>query len=223
MRRKALLSWSSGKDSAWALHLLQQEGDVDVVALICTVNKEFDRVAMHGVKVELVRTQAKNAGLPLWTVQIPYPCSNEEYDRAMTSLIGKARTENIECLAFGDLFLEEVRRYREERLKDTGITPLFPLWGMSTKQLSKKMISGGLKAVIICIDPKRLSREFVGREYNESFLDDLPVDIDSCGENGEFHSFAFDGPMFHKPIGLSSGEVVDRDGFVFADLTRSWS
>jgi uncharacterized protein (TIGR00290 family) len=223
MRRKTLLSWSSGKDSAWALYMLRQDPDVDVVALICTVNKEFDRVAMHGVKVELVREQAKNAGLPLWTVQIPYPCSNEEYDGAMTSLIDEAKTDSIEYLAFGDLFLEEVRRYREERLKDTGITPLFPLWGMSTKQLSKKMINGGLKAVITCIDPKRLSREFVGREYNECFLDDLPVGIDSCGENGEFHSFAFDGPMFHKPIGLSLGKVVDRDGFVFADLNRSWS
>ena len=218
MRRKTLLSWSSGKDSAWALHVLQQEPHVDVVGLFCTVNKEFNRVAMHAVRVELLRQQAKSAGLPLHIIQIPYPCSNDEYGNAMTSFIDEAKKENVECFAFGDLFLEDVRRYREDRLKGTGITPIFPIWGIPTKELSRKMVTSGLKAMITCIDPKRLAREFAGREYNESFLDDIPAGVDPCGENGEFHSFAFDGPMFQNPIEISLGEIVHRDGFVFADL-----
>lgn len=218
MRRKTLLSWSSGKDSAWTLHVLRQEPHIDVAGLFCTVNKEFNRVAMHAVRVELLQQQAKSAGLPLHMIQIPYPCSNAEYDDAMTSFIDGAKTENIECFAFGDLFLEDVRRYREDRLKETGITPIFPIWGIPTKELSRKMVASGLKAVITCIDPKRLAREFAGREYNESFLDDIPAGVDPCGEYGEFHSFAFDGPMFQNPIEISLGETVHRDGFIFTDL-----
>lgn len=218
MKRKTLLSWSTGKDSAWALHVLQQTQDVEVVGLFCTVNKEFNRVAMHAVRVELLRQQAKSVGLPLHIIEIPNPCSNGEYDDAMTSFIGDAKTETIECFAFGDLFLEDVRRYREDRLKATGITPIFPIWGIPTKELSKKMVSSGLKALITCVDPKRLTKEFAGREYNESFLNDIPAGVDPCGENGEFHSFAFEGPMFQNPIEIKLGEIVHRDGFVFADI-----
>ena len=218
MSGKTFLSWSSGKDSAWALHVLQQEPHVDVVGLFCAVNKAFNRVAMHGVRVELLQQQVKSAGLPLHIIQIPYPCSDGEYADAMTSFIDEAKKENIECFAFGDLFLEDVRSYREERLKGTGIAPIFPIWGIPTKKLSREMVASGLKAMITCIDPKRISREFAGREYDESFLDDIPTDVDPCGENGEFHSFAFDGPMFQTPIEISLGETVHRDGFVFTDL-----
>lgn len=221
MKRKTLLSWSSGKDSAWALHVLQQEPSIDVVGLFCTVNKEFNRVAMHAVRVELLQQQAKGVDLPLHIIQIPHPCSNGEYGDAMTSFIDEAEKENIKCFAFGDLFLEDVRRYREDHLKGTGITPIFPIWGIPTKKLSRKMVNSGLKAMITCIDPKYLTIEFIGREYNESFLDDIPVGVDPCGENGEFHSFAFDGPMFQNPIEISLAEIVHRDGFVFADISAN--
>lgn len=221
MRRKTLLSWSSGKDSAWALHVLQREPHIDVAGLFCTVNKEFDRVAMHAVRVELLQQQAKSVGLPLYMIRIPYPCSNDAYDAAMTSFIDEAKKENIECFAFGDLFLEDVRRYREDRLKETGIMPIFPVWGIPTKELSRKMVASGLKAVITCVDPRFLAREFSGREYNGSFLDDIPEGVDPCGENGEFHSFAFSGPMFQNPIEILLGETVHRDGFVFTDILPS--
>lgn len=219
MRKKTLLSWSSGKDSAWALYRLRQDSDVDVMGLFCAVNKEFDRVAMHAVKVGLVQQQAKSAGLPLHIIQIPYPCTDREYDDAMSSFIDEVKRD-IECFAFGDLFLEDVRRYREDRLQGTGITPIFPIWGIPTNNLSRELICSGLKAVVTCIDPKRLSREFAGREYNDSFLNDLPVGVDPCGENGEFHSFAYSGPMFQSSIEISLGEIVHRDGFVFADVSQ---
>lgn len=173
---------------------------------------------MHAVRVELLQQQAKSVGLPLYIIQIPYPCSNDEYADAMTSFIDEAKKENIEYFAFGDLFLEDVRRYREDHLKETGITPIFPIWGVPTKELSKEMIASGLKAVITCVDPRCLAREFSGREYNESFLGDIPESVDPCGEYGEFHSFAFDGPMFQNPIEISLGETVHRDGFIFIDL-----
>jgi uncharacterized protein (TIGR00290 family) len=218
MGKRTLLSWSSGKDSAWALHVLQQDSLVDVVGLFCTVNKAFDRVAMHGVRVTLLEQQAASAGLPLYIIEIPDPCSNDEYADAMTSFINQAKKEGIECFAFGDLFLEDVRQYRERNLSGTGIVPLFPLWGIPTTQLSREMIASGLRAMITCLDPQRLPREFSGREYNNSFLTDLPEGVDPCGENGEFHSFAFEGPMFRNPIALSLGETVDRGGFVFTDF-----
>jgi uncharacterized protein (TIGR00290 family) len=218
MERKTLLSWSSGKDSAWALHVLRQQPDIDVVGLFCTVNAEFNRVAMHAVRVGLLQEQAKSVGLPLYMIQIPYPCSNLEYEAAMNSFIDEAKQRQIECFAFGDLFLEDVRRYREDCLKGTGITPIFPIWSMPTRELSRMMVGSGLRARITCVDPKQLSGEFVGREYDESFLEDIPADVDPCGENGEFHSFAFDGPMFKTPIEVSLGEIALRDGFVFADL-----
>jgi uncharacterized protein (TIGR00290 family) len=221
MKRKTLLSWSSGKDSAWALHVLQREPHIDVAGLFCTVNKEFNRVAMHAVRVELLQQQAKSVSLPLYLIQIPYPCSNDEYADAMTSFIDEAEKENIECFAFGDLFLEDVRRYREDRLKETGITPIFPIWGIPTKELSREMIASGLKAVITCVDPRCIARELSGREYNESFLNDIPAGVDPCGEYGEFHSFAFDGPMFQNPIEIRLGETVHRDGLVFTDILPS--
>jgi uncharacterized protein (TIGR00290 family) len=216
--KKTLLSWSSGKDSAWALHVLLHDPSVDVVGLFCTVNQEFERVAMHGVRVELLKQQANSAGLPLRIIEIPYPCSDSEYASAMAKFVETARRDNIECFAFGDLFLEDVRRYREERLDGTEIAPLFPLWNIPTQALSREMVEAGLRAVITSVDPKQISDKFAGREYNTSFLDDLPEGVDPCGEYGEFHSFVFDGPMFQNPIEVTVGETVQRDGFVFTDL-----
>ncbi len=218
MSKKTLLSWSSGKDSAWALHVLRQDQDVDVVGLFCTINKQFERVAMHGVRVELLQQQANSAGLPLQIIEIPYPCSDSEYASAMSEFVAAAKEDNIECFAFGDLFLEDVRRYREERLDGTGITPIFPLWNIPTASLSREMVTAGLRAMITCVNPKQISQEFVGREYNASFLDGLPEGVDPCGEYGEFHSFAFAGPMFQNQIEVTVGETVHRDGFVFTDL-----
>lgn len=217
-KRKTLVSWSTGKDSAWALHVLQNDPSIDVVGLVCTTNEKFDRVAVHGVRIELLKQQAESANLPLYTIPIPYPCNNDEYVSAMKSFISDAKKQGVEHLAFGDLFLRDVRSYRENLLKETGITPLFPIWGCSTKMLSKQMISSGLKAIITCINPKQIAKEFVGREFNESFLNDIPENVDPCGENGEFHSFAFEGPMFQNPIKVILGETVFRDDVYFADL-----
>ncbi|MAE95573.1 MAG: ATP-binding protein [Deltaproteobacteria bacterium] len=211
------LWWSSGKDSAWALHTLQETG-LPVTALVTTVNRSFDRVAMHGVREELLRAQASAAGLPLETVQIPHPCSNEIYERAVGGLLARARAAAVTHMAFGDLFLEEVRTYRIRLLEGTGIEPVFPIWGRDTAELAAEMQGGGLEAQVTCIDPKVLARSFAGRSWDAGFLRDLPVGVDPCGENGEFHSFATAGPMFASPIAVRSGEVVERDGFVFADL-----
>lgn len=220
-KRKTLLSWSSGKDSAWTLHELRQQPDIEVAGLFCTINQTFDRVAMHAVKTELVKQQAQQAGLPLYTIHIPYPCDNGEYEQAMARFIAKAQQLNIECFAFGDLFLEDVRNYREEKMQGTGITPIFPLWGKPTGELSREMIDSGLKTVITCVDPKKIPAEFAGREFDHDFLDDLPETVDPCGENGEFHSFVFAGPMLQDPIDISVGEIVERDGFVFADVSMT--
>ncbi|HWP00393.1 MAG TPA: hypothetical protein VNL74_07190 [Methylococcus sp.] len=219
LRPRALLAWSSGKDSAWTLHVLRQAGNVEVVALLTTFNREFDRVAMHAVRRELVEAQAQAADLPLVDVPLPWPCSNGEYEAAMSAAVEMARARYaISHVAFGDLFLEDVRRYRESHLRDTGLTPLFPLWGPPTPELARDMMRAGLKARITCVDPSRLDPSFVGRDFDEDFLDDLPREVDPCGEHGEFHSFAWEGPMFSQPIPIQVGEVVPRDGFVFADL-----
>ena len=218
MKRKALMSWSSGKDSAWALHTLQRNPDIDLIGLFCTVTKAFDRVSMHGVRVELLQRQAKSIGLPLEIIEIPFPCSNAEYEQTMGRFIETAQGNNIENIAFGDLFLEDIRSYREENLKHSGIEPLFPIWGMPTGELSREMINSGMRAVITCIDPKQIPEELVGSEYNERFLDRLPETVDPCGENGEFHSFVFDGPMCKEPMEIVVGDTVHRDGFVFADV-----
>ncbi|MBU6441631.1 MAG: adenine nucleotide alpha hydrolase [Betaproteobacteria bacterium] len=218
MRRKTLLSWSSGKDSAWALHVLRQDPTVELAGLFCTVNQVFERVAMHGVRIELLRQQAAAVGLPLSLIEIPYPCSNDEYARVMDAFVREARGLGVETFAFGDLFLEDVRRFREQGLEGTGITPVFPLWGLPTGALAATMVASGLRALITCIDPARLDRRFAGRAYDASFLAELPEGVDPCGEFGEFHSFAFEGPMFEHPVRVSIGETVERDGFVFTDL-----
>jgi uncharacterized protein (TIGR00290 family) len=218
MKRKTMLAWSSGKDSAWALHMLRQNPEIELVGLFSTVNEAFNRVAMHAVRLELLMKQAQCAGLPMDVINIPFPCTNQEYEDRMKSFIEKAKKEKIECIAFGDLFLEDVRKYREEKLAGTGIAPIFPLWGIPTPTLSKEMIRSGLKAVITSIDPNLIPAEFIGRQYNEVFLQQIPETVDPCGENGEFHTFAFAGPMFKEPINISVGEIVHRDGFVFADI-----
>jgi len=216
--RKTLVSWSSGKDCAWALHVLSQDPCIEVVGLFSTVNRVFDRVAMHGVRVDLLKGQAESVGMPLRIIWIPHPCDNDQYEAAMNGFIDEARAEGIECMAFGDLFLADVRRYRESRLSGTGITPLFPLWGAGTGELARRMVSQGVRARVTCVDSRFLPGDFVGREYDSSFLEEIPQTVDPCGERGEFHTFVFDGPMFLRPVEISVGERVERDGFVFADI-----
>lgn len=218
MKPRALLSWSSGKDAAWSLHVLRQQGDVEVVGLLTTINRTFERVAMHAVRESLLEAQAAAAGLPLWKVDIPFPCPNEAYETAMNAACTRAVAEGIEVMAFGDLFLEDVRDYRIQKLADTGLRPAFPLWGRDTAALAREMIAGGLRATLTCVDPKALDASFAGRDFDAALLAGLPAAVDPCGERGEFHSFAWDGPMFNAPVPIRRGEVVERDGFVFADL-----
>ena len=216
--KRILVSWSSGKDSAWALHQLRQSGEYEIAGLLTTVNTAFDRVAMHGTRREVLEAQAEAAGLPLWTVPLPWPCSNVEYEAAMSTACERAVSEGIEAIAFGDLFLEDVRRYREERLAGTGLQPIFPLWGIATAELVRTMLRAGVKARIVCVDPKKLPKEFAGCDLDESLLDKFSPQIDPCAENGKFHTCAYAGPMFGKTIRIEGGEVVERDGFVFADV-----
>lgn len=218
MKKRVLLSWSSGKDCAWALHVLRQQADIEVVGLFSTVNEEFERVAMHAVRNELVKLQADSVGLPVELIPIPYPCSNDAYERIMAEFIQRVKAQGIDSIAFGDLYLEDIRQYREDKLAGTGITPIFPLWGMATDALSKTMVEAGHRAIITCIDPAKMPAELAGHEYNAAFLQQLPAAVDPCGENGEFHSFAFDGPMFKQPVNLQVGETVTRDGFIFTDI-----
>lgn len=218
MKRKTLMSWSSGKDSAWALHTLQQDSSIELAGLFCTVNKEFDRVAMHGVRVELLKLQAERIGLPLTIIEIPFPCSNEQYSEIMGQFVETAKRDQVQCFAFGDLFLEDIRRYREAQLVGSGIEPIFPLWGLATDVLARQMIDAGLRAVITCIDPKQTPENVAGEEFTAALLERLPASVDPCGENGEFHSFVFDGPMFQHKIDVRVGDVVTRDNFVFADV-----
>jgi uncharacterized protein (TIGR00290 family) len=218
---RVALSWSSGKDSAWSLHLLRQDPNIEIVALFTTLNQQFDRVAMHAVRRELLELQAKSVGLPLWTVPLPWPCSNEEYEVRMTALCERATGEAVQAIVFGDLFLADVPAYREKQLAGTGLQPLFPVWQIPTAELARTMIASGLRAKITCVDPKVLPKEFAGRDFDSQFLADLPPTADPCGENGEFHSFVYDGPGFRRPINITVGEIVERDGFVFADIARS--
>jgi uncharacterized protein (TIGR00290 family) len=218
-RTRVLLSWSSGKDSAWALHVLREERDVDVVGLLCTLTAAHDRVAMHAVRRELLEAQARAVGLPLWLVPLPTPCSNREYEEAMGDVLVRARAAGVDAVAFGDLFLADVRRYREERLSGTGVRPLFPLWGRPTAALAREMLAAGVRAHLTCVDPTRLPATFAGRAWDAALLADLPAAADPCGENGEFHTFVSAGPMFAASLAVSAGAVVARDGFVFADLT----
>jgi uncharacterized protein (TIGR00290 family) len=216
--KRVALSWSSGKDSAWALHLLRQTPGVEVVALITTFNESADRVAMHAVRRELAESQAERVRLPLWPVFLPWPCSNQVYEKLMSAVCRRAVAERVEAIAFGDLFLEDIRQYREQQLQPTGLEPLFPLWHAPTVELARQMIRGGLRAKVTSIDLQKLDRSFVGREFDHDFLRDLPADIDPCGENGEFHTFVWDGPVFSRPVEVLPGEIVERDGFVFADF-----
>lgn len=217
-RPKCIVAWSSGKDSAWTLHRLRQQGEYEPAGLLTTLNENHSRVAMHAVRDSLLETQAEATGLPLHRVQLPWPCPNKVYEARMSEAVDRLGKEGIAAIAFGDLFLEDVRHYREEKLAASGITPLFPLWGEPTDRLARDMIAGGLRAYITCVDPKQLDRRFVGRWFDRPFLDELPDGVDPCGEKGEFHSFACAGPMFAKPIAVEPGEIVERDGFVFADL-----
>ncbi|MFZ3210727.1 MAG: ATP-binding protein [Terriglobales bacterium] len=216
--KPTLLSWSSGKDSAWSLQVLQQQKQCEVVGLLTTFNREANRVAMHGVRRSLVEAQARAAGLPLWDVDLPAPCSNGDYERIMRGVCQAAVQSGIECIAFGDLFLADIREYREKQLKESGLQPIFPVWGIPTRELARSMISAGVKAKLVCVDCKCLSPEFVGREFDETLLSDLPLATDPCGEYGEFHSFVYAGPMFAHSLPIVVGEIVTRDRFVFADL-----
>ena len=215
------LSWSSGKDSAWCLEMLQREGAAPVTGLFTTVNAAFDRVAMHAVRRTLLEAQATAADLDLHVLDIPYPCPNADYERIMGAFVAKARAQGVAAMAFGDLFLADIRAYRERQLADTGIAPLFPLWGRDTRALAEEMIGGGLVAHVTCVDPRKLDRSFAGRRFDSAFLADLPDGIDPCGENGEFHTFVSAGPMFRTAVPVRLGEVVNRDGFVFADMVAA--
>lgn len=216
---KTLVSWSSGKDSAWMVHVLRQQPDVELAGMLTTVNAVYQRVAMHAVRVELLQAQADALGLPLRQIPIPSPCPNDVYEHAMATAVRRAVDEGFTHIAFGDLFLEDIRRYREERLAGSGLTPVFPLFGLDTMTLAHSMIAGGLRARLTCVNPKVIDARFAGREFDATLLNELPASVDPCGERGEFHTFAYDGPMFAKPIPIESGAVVERDGFVFADLT----
>ena len=216
--KKILLSWSGGKDSAWALHLLRQAAIVEVAALLTTINERFRRVAIHGFREELLDRQAHMTNLPLWKIDLPYPCSNEQYESRMAAVCQRATAQGFSGIAFGDLFLEDIRDYRIARLAGTGLEPIFPLWGIPTDQLADQMIAGGLRARLTCIDPRKLSPDFAGRAWDRTLLADLPQGIDPCGENGEFHTFASAGPMFARDIPVAAGERVEREGFVYAEM-----
>lgn len=218
---KILHSWSSGKDSAWALHVLNRTYPGAVAALLTTVNEAMDRVAMHGVRRELLEAQARAAGLPLRLVRIPHPCSNEIYEERMRAAVASAVADGFTHAAFGDLFLEDVRRYREDRLAGSGLQPLFPVWEVPTHQLAEDMIAGGLRARITCVDTRVLDAAFAGREFDSALLRDLPADVDPCGENGEFHTCVYDGPMFNAPIEQEGGEIVTREPFTWMDLKNA--
>ena len=216
--KRVLLSWSSGKDSAWALHLLRKQPEVEVVALVTTFNSAADRVAMHAVRRALVKMQAERTRLPLWEVELPWPCSNDDYECRMQAVVDRAKSEGIDAVAFGDLFLEDIRAYRVRQLEGTGLEPLFPVWGIPTDALARQMIAGGVRAKLTCVDPAKLDASFAGRDFDEVLLRELPAGIDPCGENGEFHTCVYEAPVFSAALAVRTGEVVERDRFVFADV-----
>src|SRR5215470_17126917 len=205
---KCLISWSSGKDSAWTVHVLRQRADIHLAGILTTVNEKYQRVAMHAVREELLEAQADALGLPLWKVPIPSPCPNAVYERAMAAAVQRAVAEGFTHVAFGDLFLEDIRRYREEKLAGSGLTPMFPLFGVDTAALAREMVAGGLGARLTCVNPKVLDRRFAGREFDAALLDELPASIDPCGERGEFHTCAYAGPMFNHPVAVDTGITV---------------
>ena len=218
MRPKTLIAWSSGKDSAWALHEVRRAGDYDVVGALTTVTDAFARVSMHGVREEVLQAQLAAAELPAIIVRIPYPCPNETYEARMAQALAGAKAEGITHIIFGDLFLEDVRAYRVEKLAGTGITPIFPLWQRPTDRLAREMIAGGLETYLATVDLKKLPAAFAGRKFDQALLADFPPGIDPCGENGEFHSCVVAGPMFKRRIAVMVGETIERDGFAYADL-----
>lgn len=218
MRAKLWLSWSTGKDSAWALHVLRAQGQFEVAGLLTTGTSAFDRVSMHGVRHELAEAQARAAGVPLRWIELPYPCPNARYEAIMGEAVQQAISEGVTHVAFGDLFLAEVRAYRERMLAGSGLAPVFPLWHADTTRLAKEMTIGGLRALLVCVDPKQLSPAYAGRSFDDQLLAELPAGVDPCGENGEFHTFCCAGPMFERPIPVRSGSTVERDGFVYTDL-----
>ena len=220
MSARVLLSWSSGKDSAWALQRLRQQPDIEIVGLLTTFNEEAERVAMHAVRQVLVAAQAAVSDVPLWPVNLPFPCTNGQYAGIMRKVIARAAAAGITHMAFGDLFLDDIRAYRETMLAGSGIAPLFPLWGSAadTPALAREMLAGGLRAVLTCVDPKQLPATFCGRHYDAALLTELPATVDPCGENGEFHTFCWAGSMFSHDIPVTVGERVNRDGFCFCDL-----
>ena len=217
-KKRILLSWSGGKDSAWALHLLRSQPEYEVAALLTTINQHFGRVAMHGFREALLDRQAEAAGLPLWKVPLPWPCPNTVYEDLMARACERAVAEGLHGIAFGDLFLEDIRAYRIEKLAPTGLQPIFPCWLIPTDQLARQMIAAGVRTHLVCIDPRKLDRKFAGRLFDEQLLAELPESVDPCGERGEFHTFVSAGPMFSRSIEVSPGEVVERDSFVYADL-----
>jgi uncharacterized protein (TIGR00290 family) len=216
---KTLLSWSSGKDSAWSLYELRRDPSVEIVGLVTTLNAAFDRVAMHGVRRAVLEAQAAAAGLPLHVISLPWPCSNDDYERLMGDFVHSQVSAGVEAMAFGDLYLEDIRAYREQKLAGTGLKPIFPLWQRPTRSLAEDMIAGGLVTYLATVDPKKLPAEFAGRRFDRALLDALPEGVDPCGENGEFHTCVAAGPMFSRALAIEVGDVVTRDGFVFADLT----
>lgn len=215
---KTLMSWSSGKDSAWALHELRRDPAFEIVGLVTTLNAAFDRVAMHGVRREILQAQAAAAGLPLHIIPLPWPCSNDDYERLMGDFVRAQVADGVEAMAFGDLFLEDVRRYRESKLSGTGLKPVFPLWGRPTQILAHEMIDGGLVTYLATVDPTKVPEDFAGRVFDAALLEALPDGVDACGENGEFHTCVAAGPMFAQPLPIRVGERVRRDGFVFSDF-----
>lgn len=215
---KAVVAWSSGKDGAYALHEVRRGGGLDVVGLLTTVTRPYGRVSMHGVREELLAAQARAVGLPLRTVDLPVPCPNAAYEAAMAAALAGLRAEGVEVVVFGDLFLEDVRAYRERSMAGTGLRAVFPLWGRSTDALAREMIRSGLEATIVCLDPRKVPRRLAGRRFDPGLLAELPRSVDPCGEYGEFHTFVSAGPMFERPVAVLPGAVVERDGFVFADL-----
>ena len=217
-RPKALIAWSSGKDSAWALHEARRTGDCEVVGALTTVTETFGRVSMHGVREELLAAQLDAAGLPSIVVPIPFPCPNEIYEARMATALRQAKAAGVTRVIFGDLFLEDVRRYREERLAGTGVMPLFPLWRRPTDALAREMIDAGVETYLVCVDLKQIDRSFAGRRFDHALLSDLPAGADPCGEKGEFHSCVVAGPMLTRRIPVTVGETIERDGFAYADL-----
>ena len=217
-RPRVMLSWSSGKDSAWALQTLRQQDEFEIAGLLTTVRQDSARVAMHEVRSELLEAQARATGLPLRTIPLPNPCSNAQYAAAMSAAMSDIVAMGVSLVAFGDLFLEDIRAYREERLTGAGVRPLFPLWGQPTDQLARTMLAAGLEATLTCVDGSALDASFAGRRFDHALLADLPDGVDPCGERGEFHTFAHAGPMFQSPIPVTAGALSERDGFVYADL-----